>query len=159
MRSVSTLAHNNAIAPEARSDRTDISVGVRPRGKPTTCTAVRRAKVRVDEEMANGRLWAKYVYNGVSGGASLKWRASNRLRMAWMGQKDGSPDGPRPINSPLTPFFWFVNSNATKLGMYPAAIWWVDMRAPFPNRCTSHIRNGHDSGFEVLAYSPGRNKK
>jgi hypothetical protein len=55
--------------------------------------------------------------------------------------------------------FWFVNSNATKLGMDPAASCWVDMRAPFPKRCTSHIRNGHDSGFEVLAYSPGRNKK
>jgi hypothetical protein len=43
---VSTLAQSNAIAPEARSDLTEMSAGCRPRGVPTTWIAVQRVLVR-----------------------------------------------------------------------------------------------------------------
>jgi hypothetical protein len=46
--SVSTLAHNKAIAPDARSDLTEISSGFMPYKCPKVVTVIRKWDVNVE---------------------------------------------------------------------------------------------------------------
>jgi hypothetical protein len=48
MVSVSTLAHNKAIAPDARSDLTEISSGFMPYKCPKVVTVIRKWDVNVE---------------------------------------------------------------------------------------------------------------
>jgi hypothetical protein len=49
--SVSTLAHNKAMAPDEGSDRTEMSVGLMPQAGPRAETVVRNCAVRVEVVM------------------------------------------------------------------------------------------------------------
>ena len=82
-------------------------------------------------------------------------RARERTGQSWL-----SPDLPCPMTSPLTPFFWVVNSKVAKVAF---SIWvsvhdmMLRRRVPICS-LASWRRKGWDSVL-VDVYSPGRRRK
>ena len=159
--SPSTLAHSSALAPAARRQRAETSVGRKPSAGPRKWTARRRVLV-----IREGVILAHWVgvidtrANGVVSGARARRRWSMRRSMARTGQSWLQPLRERPMTSPRTPFFWLVNVREAKVVDCMFAMDAVVMfrRCSPMKSCTSHIRKGLVSDGESV-YSPGRRRK
>ena len=82
-----------------------MSLEVRPYGWSTMVMAAQSWAVTWEAEMPHQRWPDWYACKGIDGLARDEQRASTKHMAARMGHQVSEPDFPKPMISPLTPFF------------------------------------------------------
>lgn len=156
----SMWAQSMAIAPDARSDRAEISDGVMPYWWPMRQVARRKASVTSVLVTVRHVPASLNAQSGVSSGQSLARRCRMSRPMDRTGQAVVEPEHAWPTTSPGWQFFWLVNVRVAKVAFMISvsdAVRRSSFRVP-RNNAVSQKRKGREPS-DAAVYSPGRHKK